>query len=88
MTKKELLDFIKGDGYAVTKEMEDAAGQLLEIGEAQKQNLGDITAALAWLKEKRGSYDVRTEEIGVNALDKWHADPKTGNISHESGKFF
>ena len=88
MTKKELLDFIKRGGYVVTKELEDAAGQLLEIGEAQKQNLGDIAAPLAWLEEKRGSYDVRTEEIGVNALDKWHADPQTGNISHESGKFF
>lgn len=88
MTKKELLDFMRTKGYAPTKDAEDAAAQLLEIAEAQERGKGDIAAVLAWLEEKRNSYRVRTSEIGLHDLDKWHADPKTGNISHESGKFF
>lgn len=48
----------------------------------------DIKPILAWLKEKQGSYPVTVEEAGVNDVQGWETDPVSGNITHESGKFF
>ena len=48
----------------------------------------DIQPILPWLKERQASYPVTVEEVGVNELQGWHVDPKSGNITHESGKFF
>ncbi len=48
----------------------------------------DIQPILAWLKERQKSYPVTVEEVGVNDLQGWKADPQTGNIAHDSGKFF
>jgi oxidase EvaA len=48
----------------------------------------DITPILGWLKEKQASYPVKVEEVGVNDAVGWHTDPASGNITHESGKFF
>lgn len=48
----------------------------------------DITPILAWLKERQESYPVTVTEVGVNEAKGWKTDPATGNITHESGKFF
>lgn len=48
----------------------------------------DIQPILTWLKERQESYPVTVEEVGINDLQGWKADPQTGNIEHESGKFF
>ncbi len=48
----------------------------------------DIKSILDWLEERRKSYSVTVEEIGVSETEGWQTDPKTGNIVHESGKFF
>lgn len=48
----------------------------------------DIKPILAWLKEKQESYPVTVEEGGVNDVQGWKTDPVSGNITHESGKFF
>ena len=48
----------------------------------------DIQPILAWLKERQESYPVTVEEVGINDLQGWKANPQTGNIEHESGKFF
>ncbi len=48
----------------------------------------EIDSVLAWLKERQASYPVAVREIGINDVPGWHADPKSGNITHESGKFF
>ncbi|MBY0539769.1 NDP-hexose 2,3-dehydratase family protein [Patescibacteria group bacterium] len=48
----------------------------------------DIVPILAWLKERQKSYPVTVTEVGVNEAKGWHTDPATGNITHESGKFF
>lgn len=48
----------------------------------------DITPILAWLKERQNSYPVTIEEVGVNEVVGWGADPELGNITHETGKFF
>jgi len=48
----------------------------------------DIQPILAWLKERQASYPVTVEEVGINELQGWRADSSSGNITHESGKFF
>ncbi|TSD05067.1 MAG: NDP-hexose 23-dehydratase [Parcubacteria group bacterium Greene0714_7] len=48
----------------------------------------DIKPILAWLKEKQESYPVTVEAVGVNDVQGWKTDPVSGNITHESGKFF
>ena len=48
----------------------------------------DIHPILTWLKERQVSYPVTVHEVGINDVPGWHADPRSGNIVHESGKFF
>ncbi len=48
----------------------------------------NIQPILDWLKERRDLYLVTVEEIGVNQTKGWKTDEKTGNILHESDKFF
>ncbi len=48
----------------------------------------DIQPILAWLKERQDSYPVTVEEVGVNDVQGWKVDPVSGNITHDSGKFF
>jgi len=51
-------------------------------------NDADIQPILTWLKERQESYPVSVEEVGINELQGWKVDPSSGNIEHESGKFF
>ena len=48
----------------------------------------DIQPILAWLKERQESYPVTVDEVGVGEVQGWRVDPTSGNISHDSGKFF
>jgi dTDP-4-dehydro-6-deoxy-alpha-D-glucopyranose 2,3-dehydratase len=48
----------------------------------------DIAPILSWLEERRASYPVTVEEVGVNDTVGWQTDPVSGNITHQSGKFF
>lgn len=48
----------------------------------------DIQPILDWLKERQASYPVTVKEVGINDLSGWSADSETGNIIHETGKFF
>ena len=41
-----------------------------------------------WFNKKREESDMIVEEIGINELDKWKVDSKSGNVKHESGGFF
>ncbi|HEX5774887.1 MAG TPA: NDP-hexose 2,3-dehydratase family protein [Candidatus Paceibacterota bacterium] len=48
----------------------------------------DIQPILHWLKERQASYPVTVGEVGVNEVEGWKTDPVSGDITHESGKFF
>lgn len=84
--KDKLIDFIKKSGHKITEEVDMAVEQLVEIVDAEKK--ADIREVIKWLEEKRQNHPKVVEEIGINNLDKWKRDSKTGNIVHESGKFF
>ncbi|MFT5036467.1 MAG: oxidase EvaA [Candidatus Azotimanducaceae bacterium] len=48
----------------------------------------DIQPILEWLKARRDAYPAVVEEISVKQTVGWRTDSATGNIVHESGKFF
>lgn len=48
----------------------------------------DIAPILEWLKQRQESYPVSVEEVGVHEVQGWRTDPVSGNITHESDKFF
>lgn len=82
----ELVSFLKNKGYAITEEVKIEVDQLSQVVKAQKQS--DIEPVLKWLEKKRKAYTITIEEVGIKDLNKWKVDKKTGNISHESSKFF
>ncbi len=88
MIKEDILNLVKNGGHLITEEVTILLEDLAHIINAQDKKLDDVTPILNWLEGKRKSYAVKVEEIGIKNLDKWHVEEKTGNIFHESGKFF
>jgi len=41
-----------------------------------------------WIKAKLRSVTMHSEIIPIDEIDKWHIDRQTGNICHDSGRFF
>ncbi|MBD3282900.1 response regulator receiver protein [Candidatus Pacearchaeota archaeon] len=48
----------------------------------------DITSIIEWLEKKQRDYKVKLSEVGLEELKSWVFDPKTGTVSHETGRFF
>src|SRR6185437_14220725 len=46
------------------------------------------TAFLKWIDSRRKAVSVDIEQIPFSRLSKWYFDPGTGNLRHESGRFF
>lgn len=84
--REKIKKIIKQEGFSITPEVELEIEELAQTLEAEEH--ADIKEVLDWLEEKREKYGVKVEEIGINDLDKWSTHPETGNIGHESGKFF
>lgn len=83
---EELISFLEKKGYSITEDISIEVDQLAQVIDAQK--ISDINPVLKWLDKKRKSYAISTQEVGIKDLDQWHVDPKTGNINHESNRFF
>ncbi len=43
---------------------------------------------IPWLNERRNSVTVNIEQVDISQLKSWPLNPRTGNIGHDSGKFF
>jgi dTDP-4-dehydro-6-deoxy-alpha-D-glucopyranose 2,3-dehydratase len=43
---------------------------------------------IQWINERRESVGIKIELIPFSKLEKWNFDPETGNLQHESKKFF
>ena len=41
-----------------------------------------------WIAERRDAHRFRVRQIPFHEMDKWLFDQETGNIQHESGRFF
>lgn len=42
----------------------------------------------AWMDQMRGAHAFRVDRIPFDALDRWSFHPDTGNVVHDSGRFF
>ena len=47
-----------------------------------------VSKIIEWLEGIRQRSPMQVTEIAIKDLDKWKTDPETGNIVHDSGKFF
>ena len=43
---------------------------------------------MKWIKERRAEREMIAQEIPIKDTKAWYTDEKTGNIHHDSGKFF
>ena len=43
---------------------------------------------VAWIQERRNATRVDVQQVAINQLLKWEVERVSGNIRHESGKFF
>ena len=81
---EKINDLLKKEGCDLNVEALTAIEHLDEIVSGDD----DIAGVQKWVEEKRKAYDVKVKEVGINELDKWRVDPRTGHISHETGRFF
>lgn len=47
-----------------------------------------VDDVLTWLDEQRRSRAMTARQVPLDALDSWRLDPRTGNLHHDSGRFF
>lgn len=52
------------------------------------QSVHDTKDILDWIKKRNQEVEVKVEKVPFSQLSGWKVDPQTGNIHHESGKFF
>jgi oxidase EvaA len=48
----------------------------------------DLNVVIKWLKEQNDAVSVKITKTKFEKLEKWAYDIKTGNLRHDSGKFF
>jgi oxidase EvaA len=66
-----------------TKEIEFLKSALSLSGKTK-----DLNVVIKWLKEQNDAVSVRITKTKFEKLEKWGYDIKTGNLRHDSGKFF
>ncbi len=86
-TFDKITEVLKEDGYYIDEDVNMQIKHLLEClrDENQFHNLEEV---MNWFKDKREKCSMDVKEIGINDLEKWKVDKKTGNIVHDSGEFF
>lgn len=55
---------------------------------AQDGPCGTVADILAWVKQRNREVVVKVNPVPFRALTHWSFDPATGNLCHDSGKFF
>ncbi len=84
--KKEILEFLKNKGYSISSETDGVIDQLVEMLVSEKD--ADIAEVMLWLEEKRRTTNLKVTQIPVKEIDRWNIHEETGDISHDSGRFF
>lgn len=84
--KKEIIEFLKEKGHSISLETEGVINQLEEMLISQKND--DIDGVMTWLEDKRENTNLKVTQIPVKEIDRWKIDEKTGDISHDTGRFF
>ena len=68
--------------------METCKEQIVRSLLTQDGPSGTVADIRAWLRKRNQEVVVRIKTMPFKALSKWAFDPATGNLCHESGKFF
>jgi len=55
---------------------------------AKESDLASVTKTLEWLRKIKDEVSTRIEQIPIDKMRSWKFDEHTGNIYHESGRFF
>jgi oxidase EvaA len=50
--------------------------------------IGQGTSLRQWLSERAASHDFQVSRVPLAQLERWSIEPGTGNIVHDSGRFF
>lgn len=83
----EIISILEKQGYPVNEDVKSRVEVMLHAIRDDNQ-FHDFQYIMNWFTKKREQCDMVVEEIGINELDKWTVDKKSGNIRHESGGFF
>lgn len=84
--KKEITEFLINKGHTISSETEGVVDQLVEMLVSEEN--ADVTEVLSWLEEKRRTTNLKVTQIPVKEIDRWKIHEETGDISHDSGRFF
>ena len=87
MIVEEIKSILEKNGYEIDP---DVTGRIETMVESIRDDnqLYKLDQIIKWFNEKRKNSDMEVKEIGINELEKWNVNEKTGNISHETGGFF
>ena len=87
MLVDEIKAVLEKNGYKTNPEIISRIKTMIASIHDDNQ-LYKLDHIIEWFNKKREQSDMTIEEIGINDLDKWNVDKKTGNISHDSNGFF
>jgi oxidase EvaA len=68
--------------------MPEHARQVTESALAHDSDVMPLSAVQDWLAERRRAHCYEVERISLNELRGWRTVPDTGNMVHDSGRFF
>ena len=74
----EIKAVLENNGYEINSEIISRIKTMIASIHDDNQ-LYKLDYIIEWFNKKREQSDMTIEEIGVNDLDKWNVDKKTGN---------
>lgn len=54
----------------------------------EESPFGTVDEVVEWIARRNREVSVKVEEIPFASMKGWHFDPVTGNLEHDSGRFF
>lgn len=87
MLEKKIISLFKENGISPSPEALHLIQQLIECSEGENQ-FEEFKNPLSWLEKKRLQCKINTEVIPIKQLQDWYTCEESGNIYHESQKFF
>lgn len=67
---------------------DDDLGARLARSVAATEGVHDLDAVDAWFDSRRAHTRTSTERIPFGDMTGWHTDPRSGDLVHDSGRFF
>jgi dTDP-4-dehydro-6-deoxy-alpha-D-glucopyranose 2,3-dehydratase len=83
----EIKIILEKNGYDLDPDTNERIRTMLESIRDDNQ-INKLDYIIEWFNKKREESDMIVEEIGVNDLEKWNIQEKTGNLFHDSKGFF